>query len=301
MTTPPDTIIHTHPVRGVPMRVFVFAALIVGIPQLACAQDSDKEKSLKLVEEAGAAYQGGKSEEAIALAKKAIALDAKNPAAFFVLGSAQLRLRQNEDAAKSFSTVIELDPKVAAAFDRRGDAYLKSGKFKESVADFDKYLEVNPKFAPEHWRRGIALYYAGRYKDGVAQFDLHRKVNPEDVENSAWHYLCNARANTPKKAREDLIPVSKDSRVPMKQVLELFAGKLKPADVIDAAEKAKLKDEDLKEARFYANLYVALYYESESDPKKALEHLTAAVEKYKIGHYMWDVADAHLKLINAKK
>ena len=130
---------------------------------------------------------------------------------------------------------------------------------------------------------------------------MHRKVNPEDVENSAWHYLCNARANTPKKAREDLIPVKDDARVPMKQVLQLFAGKLKPQEVIDAAETAKLEGEALKEARFYANLYVALYYESEGDAKKCLEHVTAAAEKYKIGHYMWDVADIHLKVLKAKK
>src|SRR5258707_331352 len=82
----------------------------------------------------------------------------------------------------------------------------------------------------------------------------------EDVENSAWHYLCNARANSPKRAREDLIPVTKDARVPMKQVLELFAGKIAPKDVLDSAENAKLKDEPLKSARFYAHLYVALYY-----------------------------------------
>ncbi|HVL12799.1 MAG TPA: hypothetical protein VM529_09545, partial [Gemmata sp.] len=144
-------------------------------------------------------------------------------------------------------------------------------------------------------------YYAGKFDEGRKQFDLHRTVNPEDVENSAWHYLCNARANTPKKAREDLIPVTKDARVPMKQVLELYAGKIKPQDVLDAAEKAKLEGEDLKEARFYANLYVALYYESEGDAKKCLEHMTTAAEKYKIGHYMWDVADVHLKLLKAKK
>lgn len=289
------------------MRVFALAALIAvspvpgGLhPRLASA-DGDTEKAMKLVEEAGDAYKAGKSDDAVALAKKAIELDAKNPAAFFVLGSAHLKLRQNDDAAKAFTQVLALDPKAVAAHDRRGDAELKSGKFAEAVADFDKYLEANPKFAPEHWRRGIALYYAGRYKDGVAQFDLHRKVNPEDVENSAWHYLCNARANTPKKAREDLIPVSKDGRVPMKQVLELYAGKIRPRDVTDAAETAMLDGEDLKEARFYANLYVALFYESEGDEKKALEHMTAAVEKYKIGHYMWDVADAHLKLVKAKK
>ena len=44
--------------------------------------------------------------------------------------------------------------------------------------------------------------------------------------------------------------------------------------MLDAAENAKLKGEALTEARFYANLYVALYYESEGDAKKCLEHLT---------------------------
>jgi lipoprotein NlpI len=287
------------------MRLFALAAVMLASATTAYAhaQDVNMKKATALLEEAATAFRSGKAKEAAELAAKAAELDPKNPAAPFVIGSARLSLRQNDDAIKAFTTLIKLDPAYAIAYDRRGDAELKSGKFKEAVADFDKYLEMtkDPKAAPNHWRRGIALYYAGRYRDGVKQFDLHRTVNPEDVENSAWHYLCNARANTPKKAREDLIPVTKDARVPMKQVLELFAGKLKPQDVIDAAENAKLKGEALKEARFYANLYVALYYESEGDAKKALEHLATAVEKYKIGHYMWDVADAHLRLLKAKK
>jgi len=290
------------------MRVFVFAVALLfmvfggaQLPRAAADEKQDKEASLKLTEQAGAAYRGGKTEEAIDFAKKAIALDAKNTPAFFVLGSAYLQQRQNVEAIAALSEVIKHDNKFAAAYDRRGDAYLKSGKFKEAIADFDKFLESNKDFAKKHWRRGIALYYAGQFKEGAAQFELHKTDNPEDVENAAWHYLCNARANTPEKARKDLIKVEKDSRVPMAQVLELFAGKLKPQDVLDAVEKAKLKDEELKEARFYANLYVALYYESEKDEKRAHEHMTTAVEKYKIGHYMWDVADAHLKLLNAKK
>ena len=187
------------------MRLFALAVLIVATsgglrPPLAQAQDENVKTAMKLLEEAGTAFQSGKAKEAIELATKAAKLDPKNPAAPFVIGSAHLSLRQNEDAAKAFTTLIELDPKYALAYDRRGDAYLKSGKFKEAVADFDKFLELRPKFAPDHWRRGIALYYAGKFDEGRKQFDLHRTVNPEDVENSAWHYLCNARANTPKKS-----------------------------------------------------------------------------------------------------
>ncbi len=287
------------------MRVFVAAAFVAAVCLSASAQEKKDEKEkekelLKLLDDIETAMKAKKFEDVIPLAKKAAELDPKNPAVPFAAATAHAALRQNAEAEAEWTKLIALAPKTARAYDSRGDARLKSGKFKEAVADFDEYLKSDPKFAPDHWRRGIALYYAGQFKDGVAQFDLHRKVNPEDVENSAWHYLCNARANTPKKAREDLIPVTKDGRVPMNKVLDLFAGKIKPQDVLDAAENAKLKDEPLKEARFYANLYVALYYESEGDAKKCLEHMTAAAEKYKIGHYMWDVADVHLKLLRKK-
>jgi lipoprotein NlpI len=268
--------------------------------RLAEAAD-DKEKAGKLVGDAVTAYKGGKYREAIDLAEQAAKLDPKDPAAPLVAGQAHLALRQNAEAAKALTRAIELDPKNPTALDRRGDAHLKLGKFAEAVADFDAFLKLRPKFAPDHWRRGIALYYAGRFEDGKKQFDLHRTVNPEDVENSAWHYLCNARATSPKKAREELIPVAKDARVPMREVLQLFAGKLKPQDVLDAAEKSGLKGEELTEARFYAHLYVGMYYESEGDAAKAREHIATAVEKYKIGHYMWDVGNAHLGVLKGKK
>ena len=293
------------------MRVFTLTAGLCAIlatlsfkSSFATAREDDKEKALKLAVEAGEVFKAEKYAEAIELSKKSIALDAKNPASHFVLGHANLRLRHYEEAIAAFTEMIKLDPKAAAktsAYDLRGDAYLKSGKFKEAIADYDEFLKTHDKLAPQHWRRGIALYYAGKFKEGVEQFELHRKVNPEDVENSAWHYLCNARANSPKKAREELIPVTKDNRVPMKQVLELFAGKIKPADVLDAVEKSKLTGDDLKEARFYANLYVGLYYESEGDAKKALEHIATAAEKYKNDDYMWDVANVHMKLLKDKK
>ena len=274
------------------MRALPAAALFAAPLLAAPVRAGDTAE--KLLDDATAAFKEGKYADAIAAGEKAAKLDPKRAAAPLLVGLAHLQLRDNEAAAKALTAAVARDPKLATAYDRRGDAYLKSGKFKEAVADFDTFLGLNPKFAPDHWRRGIALYYAGRYDDGRKQFDLHRTVNPEDVENSAWHYLCNARATSPKKARGDLIPVAKDGRVPMKEVLELFAGKLKPADVIAAAEESGLKGDAGTEAKFYAHLYVALYYESEKDAKKALEHLTAAVEKYKIGHYMWDVGAAHL-------
>ena len=205
------------------------------------------------------------------------------------------------DPVADLEAKVKLDPKSATAHDRLGDAYLKLGRFADAVAEFDKVLELRPEYAPEHWRRGIALYYVGRYKDGAAQFETHKTANPEDVENAAWHYLCNAKVVGREKARKELIAVTRDRRVPMAEIQKLFAGSLTPADVLAAADTVKAGTDAGTEARFYANLYVGLWYEAEGNAAKAKEHLTTAAEKYKIGHYMWDVAAAHVAVHNANR
>ncbi len=237
-------------------------------------------------------------------AKKAVADDPKNALLQAQLGQIYMQLRLVDEAITALGTAIELNQDEATtslAQNVRGDAYLWNGQFKEAIADFDAFLKVYPQRAPEHWQRGIALYYAGRYEDGVKQFETHKTVNPEDVENAAWHYLCQSKVIGTEKARKELIEVTKDRRVPMAEIQKLYAGSLKPEDVLAAAEKITADTPQGTSARFYANLYVALWYEAEDKPKLVLEHLSKAVEKYEVRDYMWAVANAHYKLIKAKK
>lgn len=249
----------------------------------------------------GAVAQNDRLKAALEVAERAVAAAPSDANAHLRLGEVRLALRENDQAVKAFSKAIELDPKLTAAYDRRGDAYLKLGKFAEAVADFDTFLKANPRFAPQHWRRGIALYYAGQYEDGVRQFDTHKTVNPQDVENAAWHYLCNSKVVGQEKAQKALIDVTDDARVPMAEIQKLFAGKLKPDDVLAAAEKTKAGTAGGTSARFYGHLYVALWYEAEGDVKRVREHLTAAVERYQVPDYMWDVGNAHLIKLKAGK
>lgn len=272
----------------------VILALAAALTPLTVADDAELKK-------AEAAYRSRDYRAAREHATKAAKADPKSTDARFVLGAACLQLRDNVAAVEALTAAIKLDPSLWPAIDRRGDAYLKLGKFAEAVADFDRVLELKPDLAPEHWRRGIALYYAGRYADGARQFETHKTANPQDVENAAWHYLCNAKVVGKEKARAQLIDVTRDRRVPMAEIQKLFAGKLTPTDVLAAAEKVPAGTEDGTEARFYAHLYVALWHEAEGDAAQAREHLVAAVEKYKIGHYMWDVAAAHLPRLKTEK
>jgi len=164
----------------------------------------------------------------------------------------------------------------------------------ESARNFDQLALAVPGAEPELWQRGLALYYAERFDDGRKQFELHRTVNPNDVENPAWHFLCVAKLEGLEAARGKLLPVGKDPRVPMKEILDLYAGRCEPAAVLAAAEKGE--GEAKKNQLCYAHLYLGLYYEAAGDAEKAREHITQAAGPFRMDHYMGKVAIMHAKL-----
>jgi lipoprotein NlpI len=177
---------------------------------------------------------------------------------------------------------------------RQGVDAFYAAKPKESVAAFDQLIALVPDSKPQLWQRGLSLYYTGDFKAGREQFETHQTVNTADVENAAWHFICVARAENVDAARKALIPIEGDTRVPMKQVHELFAGKATVEDVLKAAESGE--GEDLKNHRCYAHLYLGLYFEALGDEVKAKEHMVKAAKDYPMDHYMGKCAQVHAKL-----
>jgi lipoprotein NlpI len=175
----------------------------------------------------------------------------------------------------------------------RGEDHFRHSRIAESIADFDRELLFRPDRGPEHWQRGIALYYAGEYEKGAKQFELHQKVNPQDVENAAWHFLCVVRSpgGSFESARESLIRVTDDRRIPMAQMQQLFAGAAKPEEVLQAGASAG------GAAKFYAELYVGLYYEAIGRSDESLALIEAAAKNSAAkDSYMGDVARVHVAL-----
>lgn len=181
---------------------------------------------------------------------------------------------------------------------KKGEDAFRTGKFVESVEAFDQVLKLVPTYSAQHWQRGISLYYAGRFEDGRKQFESHQTVNPYDVENAVWHFLCVARASGAAKAKAALIPIERDSRIPMMQILALFGGKAKPEDVIAAAKTGNAAQQDNQ--LFYAHLYLGLYFEAIGDAKLAREHILKAATDFKAEHYMGDVARVHAQVFRKR-
>lgn len=240
------------------------------------------------------------TENALKAAEAALKLAPKNAAAWYLNGEALGQARRHDEAIKSFDKAYELDNKLMAAINQRGGEKFKKGDIKGSLEDFEAYIKFRPEAYDDHWRYGISLYYAGKFEEGAKQFKAGEKAFGSDAENAFFHYICNARKEGFEKARKNILKIGTDTRVPMMKIYDMIQGKAKPDEVVETAEKAKLNKEDKNEALFYAHLYVGLNYEAEGNAGKCEEHLKIAVEKHKIGHYMWDVGNVHLQLMKKK-
>ena len=243
------------------VALVVFVPLILGLSAVARTQDSVDD----VLQQATAAAEQGDHDRAVVL----------------------------------LSDVLKKEPKTAIAWYLRGRANFCAGKVAQSVADFDKYVELSPRAESRQWERGISMYYAGEYAKGAKQFELYQTFHDQDVENSAWRYLCVAKSEGVEKAQANMLPIDNDSRVPMMQIFDLYRGKLKPEDVLKAAEADNPTKEKLNTRLFYAHLYIGLWHEAAGRPDEAKKHLLLA-EQHKIGHYMWDVAHVHAERLRAE-
>lgn len=276
--------------------IFVLLLLAAGA-QLASAQDN---RIRQLLASAEKALESREIDTALRLANDALAVAPKNIEVLTFRSQIHAAKRDYPAALADLDEVIELAPKWVAAYDARGKMRFQAGDFAGSVADFDKYLELRPQAADAHWQRGISLYYAGEFEKGRDQFIAYQKVNDADVENSVWQYLCNAKVVGNEQARKEFPVTGADPRIPLMKIYDLFVGKGTVEDVVKTAQTPGAKREEAIRRDFYMNLYLGLYYVSEDQPEKALEHLKLAanpIHELTDYNYMWHVARIHAKLL----
>lgn len=194
------------------------------------------------------------------------------------------------------SAVAALAQETASHF-QKGAEHFFAGRMKEALVEWDAQVKEEPASLAGHWQRGLALYYAERYQDGRAQFEEHQKVNPEDVENAVWHFLCVTKLENVAAARKVYIPITRDTRVPMKEIHALYAGTGSVEAVLKAAEAKEEKSEAaVNMQRCYAQLYLGLYQEALGKTDEAKAAMLKAAALAPAGSYMGQVAVVHCKV-----
>jgi lipoprotein NlpI len=214
---------------------------------------------------------------------------------------AEILLSQGKFAASlpDWDRAVELKPDDVALLQKRGEVRFQAGQIAASTQDFDRAIKLRPTLEAGHWQRGINYYYQGQWEQGRKQFEQYQNVDDNDVENVVWRAMCMAR--DPQfgwsKAAADLWKVRHDRRVPLMVVHQLFADKVTPQDVLAAVDAGNPNEQELLSRRFYAHLYLGLYYDCKQQPDQALPHLELAAGKYRLPGYMADVASVHLNLL----
>lgn len=204
--------------------------------------------------------------------------------------SALIRRHQHAAAVEALDAVLAQQPTLAPAYYLRGASRFRSGDAAGSVADFERYIELEPKAEARLWELGISYYYEQKFAQGARQFDLYQTFYSEDVENAFWKWMCVAGDKDLAAAGKTLLPIRRDRRPPLMTVYALIQGKAKPEEVLADADKA-----DSDESRFFAHLYLGLYYDTLGKPAEAKKHIALAAGKYYEPHYMGDVAKAHAR------
>lgn len=213
--------------------------------------------------------------------------------------------RKHQQAITLATRAIAADPTVDSAYYIRGRERFRLGEIKDAVLDFDKYVELRPAAAPRQWERGIAYYYAGMYEKGARQFESYQEYDGNDVENSVWRFLCLVPTVGFKKAQSTMLPIDRDSRVPMMKIYDMYRGMATPEDVESAARSGSPDAETLAARMFYVHLYLGLWFEAQGNSDRAKAYIEqAADEKLKdnprLNAYMWDVARIHLRLLRGE-
>jgi lipoprotein NlpI len=243
------------------------------------------------------ALSEGRADEAIGMADQLVSAAPEDPRLLLLRAQVYSAIGKHERAVEDCDRAITIRPDLPSAYDQRGDAHFKLGRFEASARDFDRYVELVPGSEPGHWKRGISYYYVGQYENGRRQFEGYQTVDDSDVENAVWRFLCIARADGIHAARKSMLKIRHDPRVPMMKVYDLYRGEATPAEVLAEAQRADLTAEQRNAGLFYAHLYLGLYYEVTGNAELARTHLVIAADKYRISHYMWDVARVHADLL----
>ena len=177
------------------------------------------------------ALDTGKTNSMVKLLDRAIQLDSANPFAYVKRAQLFDLIGNDARAVQDYSTALGYNPKFADLYQLRGCSYFKMGNVLAAVFDWQRFIQLKPKKETEHWQICVGHALLGNYEEARKRFEWHWTANTEDMEVAFWHFLCVARTDGMAKAREKLISVSSEKRVPMPQLYALYKGTGHEAEV----------------------------------------------------------------------
>ena len=275
----------TTPLLSPSMRgvLFLLVCLVTITPSLLQAKQRDEASILKpeqeeLMRQSLYALRDGKTNDAFALALRAIRSDPTNYLGFRFRGQLREAAQQFELSVADYTLAIQQAPQKSSLYLMRARVLFKAGRVNEGIVDWAHFIETEKDAlkAPELFDYGIANVIADKMDVGRKQFEWYATLYPDDVENAAWHFLCVAKKDGVDAARAQLMKVGKDERPPMMALYGLFKGTNDVAAVWSAVAAGNPTVAERDQREFWARLYIGIYYEASGRGNLATRYLGTA-------------------------
>ncbi len=217
------------------------------------------------------------NEQAQVDAEQALALNPKDDISYTVRGDVYKRLGKYQQSVADYSSAIGLKPSAILYF-ARGGSYSNLNNHQAAIDDFTKAISLNPEFYAAYGNRGSAYFSLGKYESAIADFT---KLIQSDPSNAAKTYVERGRAydklNKDQEAINDYTKaISLDPKYDWafnnRGVVYEKSNKYEQA----IADYSKAIELDPKTAMFYRNRGNAFYEQKKYD--QAIADLKKAVE-----------------------
>jgi len=120
--------------------------------------------------------------EAIALLRKAVALEPRNPDALANLGMALTQTQQARDAVPLLQRSVALAPRVVVTHQDLAAAYVQLNQLDDAVAELRTALKLAPNIAQLHYDLGLALKLGDRDADAIPELAAAQRLDPASPE-----------------------------------------------------------------------------------------------------------------------
>ncbi len=139
-------------------------------------------KADDLVESGRAALTANNLPLAIQLLKRAGEVDPKNKYVWYLLASAYIGTRQDDDAIAALKKQIELNPYDEYAYNALGRAYWQQRKYEDAVIAFRKQIEISPLDKFSHANLGAMYSEWHKYDEAVPELEKAVSLTPDNPE-----------------------------------------------------------------------------------------------------------------------
>ena len=136
----------------------------------------------KLFEKAKSLHQKDNISGAIKLYEKLISSNYRNAQVSYLLGTANLQLKNYLKAIKILSLSIEDNPKNHHSYNNIGLAYNEIKDFNEAIKNYEICIKLKPNFPDAYINKGISLKEIGNYEEALKDFKTVLKLSPSNAK-----------------------------------------------------------------------------------------------------------------------